>query len=151
MGWYNRVVKDISALPDAIAYYEQELLNARKEVGINGNIEKNLSQLPGVTEYRFGQLQEIEAILGFLEIELRKIKRKHFQKYLEKYNRALTSRDAEKYTDGEPEVIDFQILINEIALMRNKFLGIMKGLDQKSWQLGHIVRIRAAGMEDMRL
>ena len=151
MGWYNRVVSDISTLPDAIAYYEQELLNARKEVGISGNIEKNLSQLPGVTEYRFGQLQELEAILGYLEIELRKIKRRHFQKYLEKYARALTSRDAEKYTDGEPEVIDFQILINEVALMRNKFLGVMKGLDQKSWQLGNVVRIRAAGMEDMRL
>lgn len=151
MGWYNQVVKDISKLPDAISYYNKELEDARKEVGISGNIEKNLSQLPGVTEYRFGQLQEIEAILGFMEIELRRLKRRYFQKYLENYNRALTSRDAEKYTDGEPDVIDFQILINEVALTRNKFLGIMKGLDTKQWQLGHITRIRAAGMEDMRI
>ena len=80
---------------------------------------------------------------------MRKLRRKYFQKYLEGYNRALTSRDAEKYVDGEDEVIDFEVLINEVALLRNKWLGIMKGLDSKQWQLGHIVRLRTAGMEDV--
>ena len=27
--------------------------------------------------------------------------------------------------------------------------GIMKGLDAKQWQMGHIVRLRTAGMEDI--
>ncbi len=71
------------------------------------------------------------------------------EKYLEAYNRALTERTAEKYVDGEDEVIDFEVLINEVALLRNKWLGIMKGLDSKQWQLGHIVRLRTAGMEDV--
>jgi hypothetical protein len=61
----------------------------------------------------------------------------------------LTSRDAEKYVDGEDEVIDFEYLINEVALLRNKYLGIMKGLDAKQWQMGHVVRLRTAGMEDI--
>jgi hypothetical protein len=109
------------------------------------------SALPGITEYRFNQLQEIEAVLNFLNIQLRKIRRKHFQKYLENYNRALTSRDAEKYVDGEQEVIDFEVLINEVALVRNRWLGILKGIDTKQWQLGHIVRLRTAGMEDITI
>jgi len=88
-------------------------------------------------------------VLNYLNIQLRKIRRKHFQKYLEAYNRALTSRDAEKYVDGEEEVIDFEYLINEVALLRNRYLGIMKGIDAKQWQLGHIVRLRTAGMEDV--
>ena len=79
------------------------------------------------------------------------MRRKHFQKYLEGYNRALTSRDAEKYVDGESEVIDFEVLINEVALLRNKWLGIMKGLDSKNFMLGHIVRLRSAGLEDVTL
>ena len=83
--------------------------------------------------------------------QLRKIRRKHFQKYLEAYQRALTSRDAEKYVDGEDEVVDFETLINEVALLRNRWLGIMKGLDAKQWQLGHIVKLRTAGMEDVSL
>jgi hypothetical protein len=112
-------------------------------------VEKNVKELPGITEHRFNQLQEIEAVLNFLNIQLRKIRRRHFQKYLEAYARALTSRDAEKYVDGEDEVIDFETIINEVALLRNRWLGIMKGLDTKQWQLGHITKLRTAGMEDI--
>ena len=151
MNWYTRITQDLSAIPDFITHYESELLSAKNDVRVTGKVEKNIANLPGVTEFRFNQLQEIEAVLNYLNVQLRKIRRKHFQKYLEAYNRALTSRDAEKYVDGEEEVIDFEVLINEVALLRNKWLGIMKGLDSKQWQLGHIVRLRTAGMEDITL
>ena len=151
MTWYSKVTSDLSHLPDFISHYENELLSAKGDVKVYGNVEKNIAALPGVTEYRFNQLQEIEAVLNYLNIQLRKIRRKHFQKYLEKYNRNLSSRDAEKYVDGEDEVIDYEVLINEVALLRNKWLGVMKGIDAKQWQLGHIVRLRTAGMEDISI
>lgn len=151
MTWYNKVTDNISYLPDFIDYYNKELDRAKTECGIKGIVEKNISALPGITEHRFNQLQEIEAVLNYMNIQLRKIRRRHFQKYLENYARALTSRDAEKYVDGEDEVIDYETLINEVALLRNKWLGIMKGLDTKQWQLGHIVRLRTAGMEDVTI
>ena len=149
--WYSRVVASLGAIPDFIAHYERELESAKNECRIGGFVERNIKELPGVTEHRFNQLQEIEAILNYLNIQLRKIRRKHFQKYLENYARALTARDAEKYVDGEDEVIDFETIINEVALLRNKWLGIMKGLDSKQWQMGHIVRLRTAGMEDIQV
>lgn len=151
MTWYSRVSRDLSVLPDFISYYEREIQSAKSDVKVYGNIEKNIAALPGIAEYRFNQLQEIEAVLNYLNIQLRKIRRTHFQKYLEKYNRALSSRDAEKYVDGEDEVIDFEVLINEVALVRNKFLGIMKGLESKSYSLNNITRLRCAGMEDVTL
>ena len=147
--WYNRVVANLAEIPAFINYYEGELSQAKGEIIIRGNVEKSVSNLPGVTEHRFNQLQEIEAVLNFLNIQLRKIRRKHFQKYLEAYARALTSRDAEKYVDGEDEVIDFETIINEVALLRNKWLGIMKGLESKNYMIGHVVRLRTAGMEDI--
>ena len=146
--WYNRIAQDIALLPDFIDYYNRELDAAKREVNIHGNIEKGLAGLPGITEQRFNQLQEIEAVLNLLNIRLRKIRKEHFKKYLEAYNRALTSRDAEKYVDGEDDVIDMETLINEVALLRNKWLGIMKGLESKNFMLGHITRLRTAGMED---
>ena len=149
--WYNRVAADLGKIPDFISYYEKELDQAKAEVKIGGLIERNLKELPGTTEHRFYQLQEIEAVLGYLNIQLRKIRRKHFQKYLESYNRALTSRDAEKYVDGEDEVIDYETIINEVAYLRNRWLGIMKGLESKNFMLGHIVRLRSAGMEDIQV
>ena len=149
--WYNQVVADLSKIPDFIDYYEGELTGAKAETYIRGNVEKSAANLPGITEHRFNQLQEIEAVLNYLNIQLRKIRRKHFQKYLEGYARALSSRDAEKYVDGEDEVIDFETIINEVALLRNRWLGVMKGLETKQWQMGHIVRLRTAGMEDIQV
>jgi hypothetical protein len=149
--WYTRITVNLAVIPDFIQHFETELDNAKKEVKIYGNVEKNIAALPGITEHRFNQLQEVEAVLNYLNIQLRKIRRKHFQKYLEAYNRALTSRDADKYVEGEDEVIEYEILINEVALLRNRWLGILKGLEAKQWQMGHIVRLRTSGMEDITI
>jgi len=149
--WYSRVVADLANIPDFIDHYNHELDLAKQDCRVGGLIEKNITALPGITEHRFNQLQEIEAVLNYLNIQLRKIRRKHFQKYLEGYARALTSRDAEKYVDGEDEVIEFETLINEVALLRNRFLGILKGMESKNFMLGHVVRLRAAGMEDIQV
>ena len=149
--WYSKVVQDIGNLPDFIAHYDGELAQARKECGIKGHFERNIADLPGITEHRFNQLQEIEAVLNYMNIQLRKIRRNHFKKYLETYARALTARDAEKYVDGEDEVVDYETLINEVALLRNKWLGLMKGLEGKGFSLNNITRLRVAGMEDITL
>jgi len=149
--WYNRVVQDLGNIPEFINFYENELQEAKYDCGVKGHLERNIANLPGITEHRFNQLQEIEAVLNYLNIQLRKIRKKHFQKYLENYARALSSRDAEKYVDGEDEVIDFETIINEVALVRNKWLGLMKGLESKNFMLGHVIRLRTAGMEDITL
>jgi hypothetical protein len=130
---YNKIVQDLGNIVPAIEYYEKELNDARWEVKIKGSLEKASSSLPGLTEYRFNQLQEIEAILEHLNIELRRER----------------SKDADKFVDGEDSVIDLTHLVNQFSLLRNKYLGIMKGLDTKQWQIGHITRLRTAGMEDI--
>lgn len=148
---YNQVVKNLALLPNFITYYEKELDDARNDCGIVGSVEKQVQRLPGVTEHRFNQLQEIEAMLNFMNIQLRKVRQKHYKKYLESYAKALSSRDAEKYADAEDEVVDFEVLVNEVALLRNKFLGVIKAIESKNFQLGHIVRLRAAGLEDITI
>ena len=149
--WYNKVANDISNIPDAVEYFEAELITARYECRITGSLEKAAASMPGVVEQRFTQLQEIEAILVYLNIELRRLKSSHFRKYLESYARALSSRDVEKYVEGEADVVDMEKIINEFALLRNKWLGITKALDQKQWQITNIIKLRVAGMEDATL
>ena len=148
MGWYSEISRDISKIPDAIAYFEKELIDARVEVKLKGNVERAAAEMHGIVEHRFNQLQEIEAILNYLNIELRRLRSSFFKKYLENYQRALSSRDVEKYVDGEADVVDYEKIINEFALMRNKWLGLLKGLDQKQWQITNVVKLRVAGMED---
>jgi len=151
MGWYSRISRDISEIPDAVQYFETELAEARKEVKLTGNVEKAAASMPGIVEHRFNQLQELEAILEYLNIELRRLRSSFFRKYLENYQRALSSRDVEKYVDGEADVVDYEKVINEFALIRNKWLGVLKALDQKQWQITNVVKLRVAGMEDATL
>jgi hypothetical protein len=149
--WYSKISQDFNLLPDAMAYYEDELIEARKDARITGNIEKAAASMPGIVEQRFSQLQEIEAILEFLNIEMRQLKSHHFKKYLENYQRALSSRDCERYVEGESDVVEFEKAINEFALIRNKWLGITKALDIKQWQLSNVIKLRTAGLEDATL
>lgn len=151
MGWYSKVSRNINEIPNAIQHYEDELEIARSEVKLKGNIEKASAEMPGIIEHRFNQLQEIEAILNYLNIELRRLRSSFFKKYLENYQRALSSRDVERYVDGEADVVDYEKIINEFALLRNKWLGLLKGLDQKHWSISNVTKLRVAGMEDASL
>ena len=62
-GWYNKVSDNLSNIIDCIDYYEAELAEAKKECYIKGNVERNSAALPGITEHRFNQLQEIDCLL----------------------------------------------------------------------------------------
>ena len=151
MGWYSEVSRDVSKIPSAIAYYEAQIVDAQPEIKLRGNVEKAASEMPGIVAHRFNQLQEIEAILHYMNIELRRSRSSYFKKYLENYQRALSSRDVDRYVDGEADVVDYEKIINEFALLRNKWLGVLKGLDQKQWQITNVVKLRVAGMEDASL
>ena len=147
--WYYKVTADLSQIAGFIDYYEQELETARFELSLKGKtLEKHAAELPGLVEQRFSQLQEIEAVLEYLNIQLRKDRSAEFKKFLEAYNKALSSRDAEKYVDGVSSIVDSTLLINEVALLRNKFLSITKGFEAKNFMVGHIIKLRAAGLDD---
>lgn len=151
--WYNKITADpatyhIESFLDAISYFENELEIAKSEVKLKGSISAAASRLPGITTERFGQLQEVEAILKLFNIHMDKAKGTAYKKYLEAYSRSLSSRDAEKYADADDKVIELALLVNQIALIRNQYLAIMKGLDAKNWQIGNIVRLKCAGFED---
>lgn len=147
--WYYKVTNDLSTIPDFIAYYELELENAKRDLSLRGRtLERHAAELPGIVEYRFAQLQEIEAVLEFLNVRLRKDRALEFKKFLETYNKALSSRDAEKYVDGVAHIVDLTLLINEVALLRNKFLGLSKGFETKNFMVGHIIKLKAAGLDD---
>ena len=149
--WFYKVTDDISKVVDAIEFYEGEIAEARGEVKIRGNLERASASLPGIMEYRFNQLQEVESILEHLNIKLRKTRSQVFKKFLEGYNRQLSSRDAEKYVDGDDDVVALTELVNQFALVRNQYLGIIKGLENKHWQIGNITKLRTAGLEDVRI
>jgi hypothetical protein len=152
--WYKRITSNLDCLDpvvDAVIFFEAELEEAKKEVKIIGSFERQSSQLPGIMEHRFGQLQEIEAILKFLEIKREKAHTEAFKRFLENYNRALSSRDAERYANGDEAVLSLSLLINLISLIRNLYMGITKGLENKGYQLNNLAKLKVAGLEDYHI
>jgi hypothetical protein len=151
MNWVDLIESDFSKLPDFIDYFENELKEVKNDVSIHGNLEKQLIRMPGLTEKYFGHLQTIEGVLEYLNIQLRKIRSNTFKKYLEGYNKALSSRDAEKYADGTDDVINYELLINRVSYVRNMYLSAVKSLEVKQWQLSNVVRVRASALQDIEL
>jgi hypothetical protein len=150
-GWYGRVTADpddLMPLVDCAEFYEKELIEARMDLQITGRIELIQKKLPGMAEFRYNQLQELEAILKYLNLKLDKARSAAHRFYMEKYNRQLTSRDAEKYAEGDDKVMEIALLVNQIALLRNKFLGVSKGIEYLHFQIGNITKLRVAGIED---
>jgi hypothetical protein len=147
--WYYKITQSLENIPGFIEYFENELKEAREELSLKGKtIEKHAAELPGIVEQRFAQLQEIEAVLEYLNIELRRIRSQEYKRFLESYNKVMSSNDASRYVDGVREVVDQTLLVNEVALLRNKYLGISKGLETKNFMTSNIVRLRAAGIDD---
>lgn len=150
--WYYKVSADLSHVPAFIDHFEKELDTARLELSLKGkSLERHAGELPGLVEQRFSQLQEIEAVLEYLNIKLKQERSAEFKKFLEAYQKTLSSRDAEKYVDGVTSIVDTTLLINEVALLRNKFLGISRGFDAKNFMTGHIIKLRVAGLDDASL
>lgn len=149
--WAEKITETPSTLSEFLAYYEKEYEQVKSYTEVKGSVVLLLQYLPGQTEHVFGSLQEIESVLEVLLIKLKQLKRDKFITYLEGYKRMLSSRDAEKYAEGEQDVIDFELLTNSVALIRNKYLSIMKALDQKSFTLSNLTKLKTAGMEDFYL
>jgi hypothetical protein len=152
--WYNKIAfngDDLSPLIDCLQYFEGQFDQAHAELKVSGYLAKEAAELPGLTAYRYNQLQELEAILHYLNIKLKATRGRTFRRYMEAYNKSLSSRDADKYADADPEVTELETLINRVALIRNQFVGVIKGLETKHWQLGSIVKLKVAGFEDAQI
>lgn len=149
--FYERIIENEDKYVDtiilAIDYYEKELKEAQKEVEISGKIEKNSAMLPGIMSHRYNQLQDIEAILKYVNLIFDREKYKEFKKYMTG-NKIMSTRDAEKMAEGSLILYDISLLINHVSLIRNKYLGITKGLDCKNWQLSSLIKLKTAGFED---
>ena len=85
INWYNEVSRNLDKIPDCTAYFDKETNKKQKnKCRIYGNLEKASASLPGIVEERFSQLQQLEAILEYLNIELRRLRSKTLQKILRK-------------------------------------------------------------------
>ena len=83
--WYSKVTANMGEIVNAISHFEKEIDQAKFECGMKGNLEKQSRDMPGIVEHRFNQLQEVEAILEYLNTEMRKLSSKDTVNFCESY------------------------------------------------------------------
>ena len=69
--WLNLIERDESKIPDFITHFENELKVAKDELEIGDRLIAESRKLPHIVDFRFGQLQEIEAVYEYLNIQLK--------------------------------------------------------------------------------
>ena len=74
INWYNEVSRNLDKIPDCVAYFDKELLEAKKQCKIYGNLERASASLPGIVEERF------RSNTGIPKHRIKKIKIKDLQK-----------------------------------------------------------------------
>jgi len=151
--WYVRISRadNFDEIPDFWDYYQQEFEKARDDAALFGSIEQASQKLPGQTLKCWVQLQDIESVLEYLNIQRRRLvigKMKHFMTAVDQKSNRI---EATKWSEGDPEVVNLDIVINDIALLRNKWLGLHQALQGKSFSINNIVKLRVAGLEDEQL
>lgn len=150
--WYQTIKEDATKVQEALDYYNEEYVKARAELKDTGkHLQQVQLELPSLFETRYAQLQELEAIIEFFDIKVKALRSSLYQKLLNSSQRALTSSDVKQYIDGDKNIMDLQIIINDIALVRNKFISVTKALDVKNWQLSNVTKSLCAGINDVIL
>lgn len=151
--WYFAVstAKDddlAQIIAEAYSFFDAEYEESRAELDVDGKlIEAVAKRIPGNIEYRYGQLQVLEGIIANIEKREQVAQGKARKAFLEHYNRTLTERQIERYAEVDPKVIEMRELRELISLVRNKYLGVSKGFESMHYQLGNMVKLRAAGLD----
>lgn len=152
--WYRRIAQAQSdqVILDACEHFEREYTEASAEVDLSNlrgsRVVELQKRVPGIVGYRFAQLEELNDIVGYLEIretELRGQRRRH---YLEHYERTLNPTTVEKYVDADAAVIALRLLRSQVLHIRNKFTALFKQLEMLHFSLISLAKTLAAGVED---
>ena len=156
--WYDKITSDpddFSLIPAACEFFEKECKVAVREIDMaewrGRRVEEMQKQFPGIVGHRYQQLQEIEAIMEYLEIRQTGIRGARRRHYLEHYNRQLTPTTAEKYVEADELVLEMALLCNQVARVRNQFVALSKQHEYLHFQLGHLSKLIAAGVNDALL
>jgi two-component SAPR family response regulator len=156
--WYPEVFRsdtvgdaDLLKALDAADGYELAYEEARKDLIAHGRLEGMAARMAGLTDQRFAQLQDLEAIIEYLESREKKMWVEKTRHYLEHYQRTLTDKVARDYAETTDEVQLIRKVRQRVGYVRNLFLGIMKGLECMNFQITNVTKLKCAGLEDAEI
>lgn len=151
-GWFQRISSNpsnLESLVEAIAYFEREYQDGLADLKMDGkHIWTESKKLPGFMAYRYGQYRELQAIVDYLDIRIRRAVKDAMKNIWDTYNKTMSERMVEKWAENDEDVTSLKLIRIEFNLLFEKFAGLTKGMEQLHFQIGHLVKMREAGIED---
>jgi len=150
--WFRKITEDkndLTPVIDAMEAFQREYEGGLPHLQVRGRrIAEVASEIPSYIEYYNTKMLEVDMILKYLEqlVEERTVEKTMW--YMSHYNRALSESTAKRYAEVHEEVMDLKRIVSEVAVMRNQFLSLTKGLDTLHYQIKNIVTLRSVGFED---
>jgi hypothetical protein len=138
--WSSKIKNNDSALADAVKYYTEEYSKAVADVSIvMTKLEREKIGTSHVFEHRLSQLQDIESMLKILNVKEYNLRRTISKKLLEDKQ---PKSNIDYIVSLDDNVLALELIINELALIRNLYLGILKGLHVKSASVNLCSKLR---------
>lgn len=143
---------DLIKAVEGAMYYKEKHAELAKEINeVKGSIERWASKIGGMTEYCFRQLQDLEAILDYLETKEKSTRSKAYIRFSEHYAKALSHTQVNSYVDSDGDLQNVRDVMQQVAYSRNIFIGLMKALEAINYQLSNVTKLRVAGLDDATL
>lgn len=138
-----------TGLPDIIANYESELVEAKENLIIKGKtLEKANFENPTWQLYYDQRRVELHTLLKYLDGLVASARGKLFRSYTETYQRDISDRAKDQYINNEPAYLDMYEIYLEIKDVHDRYQAICDAYKSRGYALNNITKIRVASLED---
>ena len=71
-----------------------------------------------------------------------------WKKYIEGYQKVLSTRDVQAYIGGEKDIIEVNQVSIEVTLLKNNLNAIAEAIKQLGWMVAHLTKLRVAEIQE---
>lgn len=143
------ITKDVSAVDDACLYFETQAEEARGFLDIQGRrYTEILSKINAEWEYRYGQSQEMQFMIDYMENELGQLKSKKAVEYTKLFGK-LTDKMLMMHVDHDNDVLTLRERIQQLAFVQSRMDGICTALNSLQFKLQDLAALVSKGMEEV--
>lgn len=149
--WYRIIQDDLSAIPDALNWYIQELDSAHKIIDISGTLMSANQNQPGFIAYYDAMHTDLDSILELVQQKYKILRANALRSIADNppTNVKLSVSDIKLLAECDPEVVTFEQIVNEVKYVYRQYSSLLKALEQRGYTLNNITKIRIAGLEEV--
>jgi hypothetical protein len=93
--------------------------------------------------------REVEGLENWLTILKEKRIGKLWKTFNEQYSRQLSAKDIQMYINSEKEIYELNQIINEVAVIKQKYNELMEAFNILHWKTGNITSLRVAELQEI--